>query len=348
MLILVVGGALGMLAYSAKSMDLLQIQTEQRLISRNLSGSLEGMAEAMSSATVWSATAWIMVQPEIHPDDIQANFGDWYADYMNHAVTLAYSMDGRLIHASRASETVDIASEAAFAEAVTPLVEQVRARSRAQRTRPRTFGFDSVERSQGIVRAGGEYYIVGVSTVVAEEDSVPWPAVDPVIVSGKSLDHFLIRLERDLGIADPRIVRSGEAGPTATPLIDPRGREIGRLAWTPFQPGVGILKTSAPVIAAILLLLITASVILLYRVNNLVGRLEEHEAMYTGARERAEAANEALHRRYGWKWNVVPMVPVPGVRSAKHGLSIRGRLRMMRHRSLWPTSVIVLPVGRGS
>lgn len=55
----------------------------------------------------------------------------------------------------------------------------------------------------------------------------------------------------------------------------------------------------------------------------------------------AEAANEALHRRYGWKWNVVPMVPVPGVRSAEHGLSIRGRLRMMRHRSLWPTSVIV-------
>lgn len=55
----------------------------------------------------------------------------------------------------------------------------------------------------------------------------------------------------------------------------------------------------------------------------------------------AEEANVALHRRYGWRWNVVPMIPVPGVRQAKHGLSIRGRLRMMRHRRLWPTSVIV-------
>lgn len=55
----------------------------------------------------------------------------------------------------------------------------------------------------------------------------------------------------------------------------------------------------------------------------------------------AEEANTALHRRYGWRWNVIPMVPVPGVAQAKHGLSIRGRLRMMRHRRLWPTSVIV-------
>src|SRR5690554_5557066 len=114
-LLLAIGGGLGMLAYSAKSMDLLQVQTEQRLVNRNLSGSLEAMAEAMSSATVWSATAWIMTQPEIDPGDIQANFGDWYADYMNHAVTLAYDVDGRLIHASRDSETVDVATEAAFA-----------------------------------------------------------------------------------------------------------------------------------------------------------------------------------------------------------------------------------------
>ena len=292
-LLLVFGGAIGMLAYSVRSMDLLQIQTEQRLVSRNLAGSLEAMAEAMSSATVWSATAEIMTQPRIHPGDIQANFGDWYADYMNHAVTLSYDVEGRLIHASRDSAAVDIAGEAAFAEAVAPLVSQVRARSLAQRDHPRRFGFDSVEQAQGIVQANGQTYLVGVSTVVAEEGSVAWPAVDPVVVSGKNLSHFLGRLERDLGITDPRVAFGGEASPGAVPLVDPSGREIGRVEWTPHQPGIGILNASAPVIAATLLLLVTASIILLYRVNNLVRRLEEHEIMYTEARDRAEAANEA-------------------------------------------------------
>lgn len=57
--------------------------------------------------------------------------------------------------------------------------------------------------------------------------------------------------------------------------------------------------------------------------------------------EQAEAANRRLHRRYGWQWNVVPMIKVPGVTNVHRGLSIREKLRRMRSRALWPDSVIV-------
>lgn len=64
--------------------------------------------------------------------------------------------------------------------------------------------------------------------------------------------------------------------------------------------------------------------------------------------EEAEAANRALHRRYGWQWNVVPMLPVPGVTNVHRDLPLRDKLRRTRTRNLWPDSVIVrvVPLGR--
>lgn len=56
---------------------------------------------------------------------------------------------------------------------------------------------------------------------------------------------------------------------------------------------------------------------------------------------RAEEANRALHRRYGWQWNVVPLLPIPGVVNVHRALPWREKLRRARHRALWPDSTIV-------
>lgn len=57
--------------------------------------------------------------------------------------------------------------------------------------------------------------------------------------------------------------------------------------------------------------------------------------------DEAEAANRTLHRRYGWQWNVVPMIPVPGVTNVHRDLPLREKWRRARTRNLWPDSVIV-------
>jgi PPOX class probable F420-dependent enzyme len=55
----------------------------------------------------------------------------------------------------------------------------------------------------------------------------------------------------------------------------------------------------------------------------------------------AQEANRALHRRYGWQWNVVPLIKIPGVTNVHADLSLREKLRRARDRKLWPDSAIV-------
>jgi len=53
------------------------------------------------------------------------------------------------------------------------------------------------------------------------------------------------------------------------------------------------------------------------------------------------AAEHHLHERYGWQWNIVPMIPIPGVTNGHGGLSLRERLAYARARELWDASSII-------
>ncbi|OCB07677.1 PPOX class F420-dependent enzyme [Mycolicibacterium porcinum] len=55
----------------------------------------------------------------------------------------------------------------------------------------------------------------------------------------------------------------------------------------------------------------------------------------------AQAANRALHRRYGWQWNIVPLLKIPGITNVHSSLPLREKLRRARDRALWPDSAIV-------
>ena len=55
----------------------------------------------------------------------------------------------------------------------------------------------------------------------------------------------------------------------------------------------------------------------------------------------AQQANRALHRRYGWQWNIVPLLKIPGVTNVHRDLPLREKLRRARTRDVWPDSAIV-------
>ena len=76
------------------------------------------------------------------------------------------------------------------------------------------------------------------------------------------------------------------------------------------------------------------------------GQLDNHAKTFTGqatilAGIEAEEANRALHRRYGWQWNIVPLLKIPGVTNVHRGLPLREKLRRARDRNVWPDSAIV-------
>jgi uncharacterized protein len=55
----------------------------------------------------------------------------------------------------------------------------------------------------------------------------------------------------------------------------------------------------------------------------------------------AERANRVLQKRYGWQWNIVPLIKVPGVTNVHQDLCLREKLRRARDRGVWADSVIV-------
>ncbi len=55
----------------------------------------------------------------------------------------------------------------------------------------------------------------------------------------------------------------------------------------------------------------------------------------------ADRANRMLHKRYGWQWNIVPLIKVPGVTNVHQNLSLREKLRRARDRGVWADSAIV-------
>lgn len=57
--------------------------------------------------------------------------------------------------------------------------------------------------------------------------------------------------------------------------------------------------------------------------------------------EAADVGNHSLHRRYGWQYNVVPMLRIPGVTNVHATLPLREKLRRMRDRGVWADSAIV-------
>lgn len=59
------------------------------------------------------------------------------------------------------------------------------------------------------------------------------------------------------------------------------------------------------------------------------------------ADDEAQRANRTLHQRYGWQWNIVPLLKIPGVTNVHRDLPLREKLRRARDRNLWPDSAIV-------
>jgi PPOX class probable F420-dependent enzyme len=55
----------------------------------------------------------------------------------------------------------------------------------------------------------------------------------------------------------------------------------------------------------------------------------------------AEVANAALHRRYGWQYNTVPLLKLPGVKNVDHELSLREKFRRATAKTVWPDSALV-------
>ncbi len=298
-LALVILGAVGLMAYAAAGIDRVEAEKERKLAQVRLDRMLEGLVEDINSAAIWNdAVLALADKPDL--EWLQLNFGDYYADYMNHAATLVYDRRGELIQASRDSEPVPFAGERALIDAVAPLVVEVRRTAAARHDRPRV-GFDAAVNRTALVRVGADLYLVGLGTVVREDLATPRLDNDPVIVSAKPVSEFLTALEKDLRLRGPALGDPGVGGEGRGYIMlkGPGDAVLGQVSWTPDRPGLSVLEGAAPAVGGLILLLAAAAAALFLRVSHIVRRLEQNELDLTEARNRAESANIAKTRFLG-------------------------------------------------
>ena len=293
---------LGIVDFSSRSIDAISKANEEGLIERALVREKERLVEDVSSASMWNDAYFGL--DRVDSEWLQVNFGDYYADYMGHEVTIAYNGHGMPVYASRESEAVDPASERAVLDAVASLVARMQAEGAKRRFNAagdRNIAFAAVAKASGLVKIGSDIYVVSASTVVPDQPTDELsPEPDGVVLSGRRISSLLASLSKDLGIRNPVVTSPLDSGDVATPLVGLDGTHIGAIAWTPAKPGAAILNQALILIVCVTLALGLAALLLLRHVTRILDRLAENRAALTAsladltvARDAARAASLA-------------------------------------------------------
>jgi two-component system, sensor histidine kinase len=296
--LLLLAGAISTMAWWARAVDEMTARQERALVTRTIDRRLEQIAEDVTSATIWD-DAWTSTSSRLDMAWIDMNFGVYYAQYMGHDVTVLFDAAGDLRYASKGGELAPVKDARAFAGAVAPLLAKVR---KAEADRAADFGFAGNVTRSSLVAVEDAIWLVVASTVTPETDLGTTADRAPVLVSAQRFgDDFLAELEKDLGIVSPRLLRAGEAtGAPVVPLEDSVGRELGRLTWTPAQPGVDVIRQVAPAFGLLTLFILATSLVLVVSVVRALADLAANDLRLartledlTKARDRAEAASVA-------------------------------------------------------
>ncbi|MBU1324710.1 MAG: hypothetical protein KJ676_05665 [Alphaproteobacteria bacterium] len=289
---LMLAGTTGLVLWAASAVDRIQVSKETDLVHRRLERLSGALVDDVQSASIWNDAVTAVANQDL--EWLQLNFGDYYADYMDHEVTLLHDGAGAVVLASRESEPVPEETVAALRAATSPLLQAVSAESRTAAKRG-AVAFDAAVSRSGVVAAEGRAWLVAVSTVVPEDDGAARPDADAVVVSLKPLSAVVDSLGADLRLADAAFA-TADPGGAAVAVAGPDGRPLGWLTWTPARPGSAVVREAAPYLMGLLLLLAIAAGGLLGWLHRAGKRLTASEAALIEARDRAEAASAAKSR----------------------------------------------------
>lgn len=280
-LVVVTAGALALLFYAAASVNQVQVSEERGLVTRRLERSLEGVITDITSASVWD-DAYERLGPGFDAEWADINIGGYYADYLDHDVSLVLDGGDRPVYAWRGEARVEAGSVARFLRDAEPLIRRLRQNEAAHFGHPawKPYGLDAALEASGVLRSEGRYYLVGVTRVVPETSAArlrPGPA--PLVVSAEEMDAgFLAGLDKDLGLTEAHFAPRSVGTVARVPLIDINGRDVGYLTWTPKRPGADVLRQAVPIFASALMVLLAAGAALALHIRAVLRELTANDS----------------------------------------------------------------------
>ncbi|WP_421932809.1 ATP-binding protein [Phenylobacterium sp.] len=303
-LAIVVAGGVAMLAYTAASVDQVQVQEERLLVARRVERTLEQIVTDISSASVWD-DAYVRLGPNIDETWADENIGRYYAQYLHHDLSLIFDSQDHPVYAWRGEGRIVAEQLGAFPRDVAPLLARLRSEEQARGVSraSKPYGLEAERTTSGVVVSSGHYFLVGATSVTAETAGPaqrPGPA--PIIVSARRMDGgFLKEMESNLRVAGARITPPGAVKTRAsTSIVDANGFVVGDLAWTQKRPGLKVLRDAAPIFVLAFLVLLVSGAALALRIRAILRDLAAGDAaldrtmsQLVRARDQADTANIA-------------------------------------------------------
>ena len=286
-------GSVALMAVAARTVDRVESQDEIALVRRTISRTLDRTERELTSATVWDA-AYKAMGARIDAAWADTDFATYYKDQFGHDLTFVMRL-GEVVYASKDGVQTPVKALGGFPARAEPIAAAIAAEARHRRHAGKLSTAAEVTRT-GLMRVDGATYLVAFAAVTPESRAVAdaYDGPEAVVVTARRMDAgFVKNFAQDLGLRGLQLLDHPSDRHPRVELADIDGRPVGAMAWDAANPGVSLLKSLAPWLAAGLIVLALAGIILLQRVSEALAQLKASRLALVAAKDEAEAANAA-------------------------------------------------------
>ena len=200
-----------------------------------------------------SAVIWDEAVRRVKADDqawIASNLGEWMAEYFGHSRAFVLDDRGAPIYAMQNGSTV--AAEDAYERdraVIAPLVLAMREQIAAGADRITDLDEAPGFGVEDYVLIQGRPAIVSVKPIIPDtEELIQAPGSEYLHVTVRFLDpSFVNEIAEKYQLTDAQILLPGASIPqSSVPVVSSSGDTLAYLAWTPYRPGLSMIRTLGP------------------------------------------------------------------------------------------------------
>ncbi|QYO75652.1 putative bifunctional diguanylate cyclase/phosphodiesterase [Devosia salina] len=269
--------------WAANRIDDGALQRQIRSINRGLTELEVRVPFEQDTSAVWNEA--VVNLRAGNQDWIADNLAEWVSSYFGHDRVHLLDPRNEPMRSVSLGELRPIGVYDADRAVVEPMVMRLRAEmamvSAGQSdSTDAIVGLGSVERAR---LADGEVGIVSIRPVVPDdsEELAQRPGEEFLHVSVKLIDASVsAAIAEQYGIADLNFAsqRAQEAGRAHTPVLASDGETLGYFSWEPFRPATQLMRETAPVLGATLIIVLFMFALLLRHLDKTSARLRLSEA----------------------------------------------------------------------
>lgn len=261
-LMLIVGAALvGVVLYSARTMDRNTVTAQSELIDNSLTARLTRSLSELRSVAWWDEAVVKSAGPQMDRDWLDLEVGVFMTESFHHDRIMILDEHEQPVYGFSGEGPTDAAVMRRDLAAIQPLVQQARGGANAS---PRILDKELISAAMedsgfsnrrygraaaALRRIGDQGELVAIMAITPSVDMKLTPARPRLLVSFITLnDAYWAQASRELMLSDLGFAKTKDKRGARLALKSDDGHMIGSLGWTPRRPGVHLINKVLPIV----------------------------------------------------------------------------------------------------